>query len=204
MNETRESLVTASRLRVEFRGDTNAPTIVGYAIVYDRLSEDLGGFREKVSRDAVTRALERSGDIRALWSHDRSLVLGRTVSGSLRLQADDHGLRTEIDPPATTFGRDALESIRRGDVDGMSFAFRTFGESWDWNADPPVRTLDDIEILEVSPVAFPAYKATSVSARALEQVRDFLTMAARARAREEHDARLARHQRDLADLRGSM
>jgi HK97 family phage prohead protease len=152
-------------LRVESRGV--ARVIRGYAIVFDRLSENLGGFLEKIDPAAVDRTLTEHIDLRALIDHDSSKILGRVTASTLRVEKDGHGLRVEIDPPDTTTAQDILESIRRRDVTGMSFAFRTLEDSWDFKVDPPIRTLLDMRVREVSVVTFPAYLQTEVALRSL-------------------------------------
>ncbi len=142
------------------------PRIVGYAALFDVLSEDLGGFRERIAAGAFDGALAAGADVRALWNHDRNLVLGRTTNETLRLESDERGLRVEIYPPDTVWARDALESIRRGDVDQMSFGFVTLRDAWHTEPDGTViRTLESVELFDVSPVTFPAYPQTSVSVR---------------------------------------
>src|SRR6185295_11677882 len=88
--------------------------------------------------------------------------MGRLSARTLVMKKDQEGLRVEIDPPDTTYSRDAMESIKRGDLTGMSFAFRTLKDQWDENTDPPTRTVLDMRISEVSLVTFPAYPATDV------------------------------------------
>ena len=147
-------------------GEEQALKLNGYAAVFDQMSVLLyGQFRERIARGAFAGSL--ADDVRALWNHDTNLPLGRTKAGTLKLDEDSHGLRVEIDPPATQAGRDAVESIRRGDVDQMSFAFDVLEDEWDKNdAGEIVRTLRKVKLYEVSPVTFPAYPQTSVSARA--------------------------------------
>lgn len=144
------------------------PTITGYAALFDSFSQDLGGFRERIERGAFGESLQRD-DVRALWSHDPSMVLGRTKNGTLKLHEDAIGLRVEITPPDNSWGRDALESIRRGDVDQMSFGFNVLpdGDTWAETKQGIVRTLRKVKLFEVSPVAFPAYAGTRVQARDL-------------------------------------
>ena len=171
MAEWEVRTVEAGELRVEARG--MSPVIRGYAIVYNRPSELLGFFREQIAPEAMTRTLAEGLDLRALVDHDTAKPLGRLKAGSLRVETDAHGLRVEIDPPNTTYGHDILESIRRGDVTGMSFAFRTMpdGERWDESVTPPLRTVTDMQVREVSVVTFPAYPQTEVALRSLEAVR---------------------------------
>src|SRR5690349_20178291 len=100
-------------------------TLVGYAAVFNSQSADLGGFKEVIAPGAFTRSLSDAvTDPRALVSHDPQRILGRVSAGTLRLAQDDHGLRFEIDVPDTTYGRDLLESVKRGDIRGASFGFR--------------------------------------------------------------------------------
>lgn len=148
------------------------PKIDGYAAVFNSLSEQLPGFREIILPGAFDRALKESHDVRALVNHDPNQIIGRTKSGTLKLSVDDKGLRAEIDPDMQD--PDAAKTVRRiqrGDLDGMSFAFRTIKDRWRTEDGGEVRELVDLELLDVSVVAYPAYTATQVSARALEHVR---------------------------------
>jgi HK97 family phage prohead protease len=147
------------------------PRIVGHAAVFDQLSEDLGGFREKVVKGAFRKTL-READVRALLNHDSNYVLGRNTAGTLRVKEDKEGLAVDIDPPDTTWARDLLVSMERGDINQMSFGFRVVKEEWD-DTDKAnvVRTLSEVELFDVSPVTYPAYPQTSVSVkRHLEQL----------------------------------
>jgi HK97 family phage prohead protease len=164
-------VVEAGELRVESRGV--APVIRGYAIVYQRPSELLGApaFREQIAPEAITRTLAEGVDLRALVDHNPEKPLGRLSAKTLRVESDAHGLRVEIDPPHTSYGHDIVESIRRGDVQGMSFAFRTVDDRWDMSTTPPLRTVTDMLVREVSVVTFPAYPETEVAMRSLEAVR---------------------------------
>lgn len=154
-------------LRIESRGV--ARVIRGHAIVFDRLSENLGGFREMIAPTAVDRTLQDGIDLRALVDHDSAKIIGRMTAGTLRVEKDGQGLRVEIDPPDTSVAQDIVESIRRRDVTGMSFAFRTIADDWDFKADPPIRTVTDMLVREVSVVTFPAYPQTDVAMRALAE-----------------------------------
>lgn len=168
----------------EFRMGEDDPTIEGYAAVFNSMSEDLGGFREIVAPGAFKGSID--GDVRAFWNHDANFVLGRTRAGTLILEEDEKGLKVRIKPPASA--AHFLESMRRGDVDQMSFGFRVLDDDWTMRDGTPLRTLRAVELFEVSPVAIPAYPATEVAVRARdaflsenEQAPDFTLVRARLR-----------------------
>ena len=138
-------------------------TIEGFAAVFGRLSENLGGYREKIRPGAFQNSI-KSNDIVGLYNHDHGNVLGRTAAGTMRLRETEVGLETVIDLPATQLGRDTYELVRRGDLSGMSFGFHVVQEAWNSTSE---RELIEIDLMEVSVVAFPAYKQTTIEARSL-------------------------------------
>lgn len=153
---------------VEIREDDEGKrTLTGYAIKWEMKSVTMGWrrFREQFKRGAFTESLTNEDQL-ALWSHDTSKVLGRTKNGTLRLFEDEIGLRFELDLLDTTLGDDAYKTIKRGDVDGVSFGFQMLKQEWD-EADPDnvIRTVTKAKLLEISPVAFPAYPDSQISAR---------------------------------------
>lgn len=150
--------------------------ITGHAAVFEQLSTDLGGFREKIAATAFDRALGEGQDVRALFNHDPNFVIGRTKSGTLTLRNDGHGLAVSIMPPDTQWARDLQSSIKRGDIDQMSFQFRTKKDQWEKRSDGEiVRTLLDVDLYDVSPVTFPAYPDTDLQARGVCVVPEDLT-----------------------------
>lgn len=154
---------------IDVRSDTNGSTITGYAAVFEKLSDPIYGmFREKIRSGAFKESL-KTNNVRALWNHNSDYVLGSTKTGTLKLEEDDKGLRFELTPPDTQAGRDAVTSIKRGDVEGMSFGFLVRKQEWnDEDAKNPIRTLLDVDLKEISPTGFPAYPQTSAGVRSIQ------------------------------------
>jgi HK97 family phage prohead protease len=155
---------------LEFRADDEGgdPIVSGHAAVFDQLSEDLGGFREKIAKGAFKRALREKADVVLLVNHE-GLPLARTSAKTLSLKEDAEGLRFE----ATLDGSDPdvqriVPKMKRGDLTKMSFAFRTIKDRWENDAEgkTTTRTLLDVQPLDVSLVTFPAYPQTDASVRA--------------------------------------
>jgi HK97 family phage prohead protease len=171
MDRTRERRFTGScELRAIAPEGDGRSKIAGHAAVFNSLSEELWGFREKIAPGAFKPALAKS-DIRALLNHDPNYVLGRTKSGTLRVQEDETGLAVEIDPPETAWADDLLVSISRGDISQMSFAFRVGEESWETVDGVNCRTILSFdEIFDVSPVTYPAYLATDMALHIMPEV----------------------------------
>ena len=160
--ETREGI----ELRIDQGAEDAPPKIVGYAAVFDSLSKDLGGFREKIQQGAFATSIENKDEVRALFNHDSDMLLGRLGSGTLRLWEDKHGLGIEIDPPNTNAGRDVVELLRRGDLASMSFGFFDTQDSWETDEQGgDIRTINSARLFDVSVVTSPAYEATSVTVR---------------------------------------
>jgi len=154
---------------IETREEENKKTVYGYAATFEKLSDPMCGIREKIRAGAFKTSLEKN-NIRALWSHKTDQVLGSTRSKTLRLLEDNKGLFFEIDLPDTTLGRDAFTLIKRKDVEGMSFGFNVNKEEWGQSDSKKiVRTLIDVDLIEISMTAFPRYPDTQVKARSIEE-----------------------------------
>jgi len=157
--ETRQ--ITAD---LEVRDNGNGMTLEGYAARFNEYSEPLP-FREKIAPGAFRGSLRSRNDVKLLWNHDSSMVLGSTRSGTLKLYEDEKGLRVQADLPDTQAGRDARTLIQRGDVTGFSFGFTVPSGGDSWNDDGSERTLHAVRLFEVSTgVAFPAYPTTDGTA----------------------------------------
>lgn len=156
----------------EVREDAEGMRLTGYAARFNEWSEPLP-FRERIQPGAFKRSLDSRNDIKLLWNHDSSKVLGSTRAKTLKLEERADGLWVEAILPDTSYGRDAKVSIQRGDVTGFSFGFSVPAGGDAWNEDGTERTLKSVRLIEVSTgVAFPAYPTTNGTAqvRGLEYV----------------------------------
>lgn len=171
-------------LRVE-RVEGRGVKLGGYAAVFDSESVDLGGFTERIARGAFAGSLSK--DVVALVNHNPDKPLARTSAGTLKLVEDERGLGFEAGPlPDTSHARDVAADIEAGNIRGMSFAFRTLKDQWA-KVGPQrwLRTLLDVELLDVSPVTWPAYPSTEVALRAQDGAAEALDGLARAKAEDE-------------------
>ena len=123
---------------------------------------DVWGFKESVSRGAFKKTIKEN-DIRGLFNHDPSFVLGRNKAGTLELKEDEHGLHYLIKLPNTTYANDLKESISRGDISQSSFGFQVIKDNWE--DDFSKRTITEAKLFDVSPVTFPASEKTEVKLR---------------------------------------
>jgi HK97 family phage prohead protease len=143
--------------------------LTGYPIVFNSLSQDLGGFKERIAPTAVDRTLRTGTNVDAVVDHrhDTQSIIGSTDSGLMRMKKDTRGLHVSIEPPDTTTVRDLIVNVRAKLIKGMSFVFRVFpdGQTWEEEDGIIVRTITDMEFNEVSVVINPAYLDTAVSAR---------------------------------------
>lgn len=161
---------------IEIRdSEDGRPTISGYAAVFDKRSENFHWdpdqeFYEVIAPGAFSEVLK--DDVRALFNHE-GMPLARTKSGTLKIEQDSIGLRYQFELPDTTLGNDLGAAIRRGDIDGSSFAFRVAeaGDRIEIEGKTTIRTITKISrLVDVSPVTYPAYPDTSVVARSAEDI----------------------------------
>lgn len=175
-NPDRPSLPDYERRILEFDYETRIqdagqfPTITGYAARYydgtDATETQIEAAKfERIAPGAFRDALDRLDDVRALLNHNPDLLLGRTSAGTLRLWADDNGLRYELTPPPTQLGRAVTEAVRRGDLNGASFGFKAEKQQltteFRSGRNVTVRTLLSVKLGDISLATFPAYRGAS-------------------------------------------
>lgn len=161
---------------LDVRALEESRSVEGYALVFNSLSEDLGGFREQIDSNALDGVLERS-DVMALLNHDSSrgiLARSRYGEGSLTLTVDEKGLRYNFEAPHSALGDEVLEYLKRGDINQSSFAFTVSSDSWEKQSDGSyLRTITGFDrLFDVSPVFTPAYAATSVKCARFAEIQE--------------------------------
>jgi len=161
------------RAKGKAEGD-DTPMIEGHGALFNEETVIGMWFRERILPGAFKDSLAND-DIRVFYNHDPNFILGRTSAGTATIEEDKKGLRYEVTPPAAR--ADVVESIKRGDITGSSFAFTVESdddEEWDYSETKkgmlPLRTIKRAKLYETGPVAFPAYENTTVSARAVSRV----------------------------------
>lgn len=186
--------------------DDEQMIVEGYALRFNTLSNDLGGFVETISPEALKEA--DLSDVRCYFDHDTSKVLGRTTSETLELNVDDEGLYFRCQLPNTTYAKDVYESIRRGDINQCSFGFvlDENGDSFEKREDGLFkRTLNKIKSLwDVSIVSVPAYNDTDVAPalRSIEAIKESEQEEVRkAQEAEQRKLDLAKAQLELLKLK---
>jgi uncharacterized protein len=156
---------------VELRASDNGiGVLVGYAAVFNKRSQNLGGFVEEVDPGAFNKSLADNVPVVARFNHKDDFLLGTTEAETLRLEVDGTGLRYEFDLPDTSAGRDTATLAKRGDVRFSSFAFRTMDDEWGVTEnDFPLRRLLGVQLIDVAPVVSPAYRDTTAGMRSLAE-----------------------------------
>jgi HK97 family phage prohead protease len=159
--------------KAELRKSGDGRKIRGTAVVFNRRSENLGGYVEQIEPAAFDGC--DMSDVRCLFNHDDNHVLGRTTSRTLVLRRDGNGVNFDCDPPDTNCARDLITSMDRGDIDQCSFSFTVPPGGAVWSEDKAagvtVRTVKKISRLyDVSVVTFPAYPQTSSEVRTSAEI----------------------------------
>ncbi|HET7233252.1 MAG TPA: HK97 family phage prohead protease [Longimicrobium sp.] len=172
----------------------------GTAVRFGSISRELrtpsgAVFLEEIAEGAFAASLA-SDDVRVQWQHDPRYVFGRVSAGTARVwEEPGDGLRYTASPPDAQWARDAMASIRRGDVTQNSFSFRVLpgGDRFERREGKLYRVVTRAQLFEVGPQTQPAYPDTTVAVRAAES---FLASERRVAARAHATAR--RRKLDLA------
>ena len=156
---------------------SNGKKLQGYAAIFNS-EADLSGFSEVIRNGAFRKTLESGSNVRALYDHQGSALLGTTRGGTLQLREDAHGLAFELALPDTTHGRDLAILVDRGDVQGCSIGFRVpeGGDRWEERGQTLVRELLNVDLVEITLTSDPAYQDTTVALRNMPITQSFWDM----------------------------
>jgi hypothetical protein len=178
LNKDKEVRNFQTNFEIRNEEDQEQKKVVGYALKFNKWSEDLGGFIEIIDRHALDNC--DMADVRCLIDHDSQKILGRTTNNTLKLAVDDIGLRFECTPSNTSYSRDLITNMKAGNINQCSFGFilnwdNNDCDTWEYDKERDIykRTVKDIKTLfDVSPVTFPAYTQTEcvVAERKLEDL----------------------------------
>lgn len=153
-------------MQMEMRNDGSLE-ISGYVNAVDRYSKELyserGKFIEKVKPETFNKALARAENIDMLLNHDVRHKLASTMNQTLKLREDNIGLYAK----AIIHDKAVIQEAKEGKLKGWSFGFRALSDTWEEEQPIARRTLEDIDLMEVSLLTIePAYIATSIQVRA--------------------------------------
>lgn len=207
-SEERRGLSLADA-KVQLRDFGGAQRFDGYGAVFNSRTA-IGnpltwGFYEQLAEGTFTKTLTE-GDARKLIDHDSYYVVSRVSAGTLSLRQDSYGLAVDsaLDEELS-YVRDLKANLRNGNITGMSFGFRVIKDDWDLetvstsdgnSAEVEVRTIQEVQLFEVSSVTFPAYEETTAG------LRHSLVPALLRRGDQAAIARAAKYRPELAHLLG--
>lgn len=168
--EIRQIIIDSMETRASENG---AKVIEGYITKFNTKSQFIGFF-EQVSPNAFDKTLADGHNIFAMYNHNDDKILGCTNTGSLVLAIDNIGLRFSLSINSNiTYANDTYELVKSGDVDGCSFGFVCNDSDWSTQSDgTDLRTLLDVELIEVTITPFPAYLDSNVSTRSYKEYKD--------------------------------
>lgn len=155
--------------------DDGSMVVEGYVNMTEQPSNMLGKktkFVEKISKGAWTRAINRAKEIHFYAEHDKEKILASTRNGSLELREDENGLYMKATISPTSWGKDYYQLISDGILQNMSFGFRSIQDKWKNLGTHFERTVNDLDLFEVSVVRDPAYSASSIAARGIDLVEE--------------------------------
>lgn len=158
------------------RASEDSRLVEGTAIVFDSDSQDMG-YIERINPSAINEDTIKRSDVFAYLNHDQSrgvLARSRYGVGSLSLSLENDGLHYRFEAPKTQLGDELLSYLERGEITTSSFAFTIAdgGDKWYRDNDGQLRRdINKIDrLFDVSPVWEPAYLATAVAKRKLDEI----------------------------------
>ena|SRR5699024_485975 len=153
--------------------ETNVPTFEGYVTRFNSVGS-VGDFHEQINERAFDNSLKSNNNIFILYNHSWDHILGSTRNESLKLYKDNDGLRFKFTPKAdTSYLRDIKELVKNNEISGMSFGFRVNEDTWKTDEEGrDVRTVLDVDLMEVTITPIPFYSSSEVSLRSYEAFKE--------------------------------
>ena len=157
-------------------GEGDGRTLHGYAAMFNEDTEIHsweGDFIERIAPGAFKRTLRNNGDaVKILFNHGMDPQIGdKPLGRATTLKEDKTGLYVEVPLSRTSYNEDIIALLEDRALDGMSFRFSVVKDTWDEPTRKnglPIRTLNEVRLMELGPVTFPAYAATSAGVRSRE------------------------------------
>lgn len=160
-------------VRAEF-DEQHGNILTGMPIVYGERT-DLGWYDEIIDDGALDGTDLR--DVRFLVNHNTDMIpLARSrnnnENSTMQLEVipgRGMSIRVDLDTENNAEAKSLYSAVERQDISGMSFMFAVDEDSWeDLDSEHPTRHIRSFaKVFEVSAVTFPAYEATSITARGL-------------------------------------
>lgn len=142
-------------------------TLFGYAAIYGA-EYRYWDVVETVKKGAFDTSISNRHDVIACVSHNTDQILSRVSANNLILRSDDKGLYFEAHAPDVSYVRDVIANIKAGNIAGCSFAFKVVKDSFTDLGDGKVkREIEDVVLYDVCVTPTPAYTATDVHLRSL-------------------------------------
>lgn len=169
---------------VTLRAADGTARIGGYALKFNKLSRNLGGWVEQIAPESLNKSAG-DGWPGAMARYNHEMLLGTIAGGSLRLAVDGTGLDYEVDLLDDPSSQRVRMLVERGDVTRSSFAAYMHESEWSQTPDGfPLRTVVSMSLVDVAPVDDPAYFDTSTGLRSLAEQRGLDVSEVEALARE--------------------
>ena len=170
MKEKEIRQIIVNDIEVRSNEDNSAQTISGYINKFNTMSQFMG-FYEQVAPGAFDKTLSDGHNIFAMYNHDSNKILGSTRGGSLTLSVDNIGLKFNLEINSNiSYANDVYELVKSGDIQGCSFGFFVLADEWSFTEDmADLRTITEVELIEVTITPFPAYLDSEASCRSYEK-----------------------------------
>jgi hypothetical protein len=175
-------------LRADEEGD--GLTLTGYAALFNsptRIDSWEGLFDEQIAPGAFKKTIRERVPVMQ-WNHGRDPAVGQVPIGAITdIREDGKGLKVTARLHDNAQVQPVRDAIASGAIRGMSFRFEPLRDKTDKTQDPPLRTLQEVRLHELGPVAFPAYDDTSVGVRSEEATSSHAADAPGSEAGDEHE-----------------